>query len=150
MSAPRAKPRHLEAIEQRLFVKRWRLDPRTRDLPACAIPNGVRLTAIQAALAKADGLTAGAPDWLCFTGRSFTDGDARGAVYHIYGLPTYVGLALEFKRATNKAGGSAPSRTSPEQAAWHADLRANGWRVEVVTSAEAAWAIVADYLGIDP
>lgn len=34
MTPARAKPQHLESVEQRLFVQRFRLDLRTRELPA--------------------------------------------------------------------------------------------------------------------
>lgn len=116
-------PKHTEAQQQRLFVKRWRLDPRTRDLPATAIPLGMRTSALQATLAKADGASKGAPDWLCFQ----------------QGVEAWNGLALEFKRPDGKG------RVSPEQKVWHQQLRHNGWRVEIVTSAEQAWAVVEDY-----
>ena len=132
---PRAKPRHLEAIEQRLFVKRWRLDHRTRDLPACAIPNGGKRGAREAALLKAEGVSAGVPDWMLFVpGHTFADGRCVGR---------RVALALEFK---SPAGAG---RLSDAQAGWREKLRANGWRVEVVTSADQAWSVVCDYLGID-
>lgn len=138
--ATRKKPRYLEALGQRLFVKRWRLDPRTRALPATAVPNGVRTSPIQAALAKADGMEAGVPDWLLFAKGwaviAVDDGEERIK-------DCYQGLALEFKRPDGKG------RVSPAQQAWHEKLRANGWRVEVVTSAEQAWEVVCDYLGLE-
>jgi hypothetical protein len=120
----RRKPRHLEAIEQRLFVQRYRLDPRTRDLPACAIPNGGRRGAREAAMLKAEGVTAGAPDWVLF-------------------VPTsgWAGLALEFKSPTGKG------RVTNTQADFHEALRRQGWMVAVVTSALAAWDILIAYLG---
>ena len=132
----RKKPRYLEAQAQRLFVKRWRLDPRTRDLPATAVPNGVRTTVIQAALAKADGMEAGVPDWLLFACEPHT----KPSTSHYH---EYDGLALEFKRPDGKG------RVSPAQLSWHERLRENGWRVEIVTSAEDAWRIVCDYLGLE-
>jgi len=120
----RRKPRHLEAIEQRLFVQRFRLDPRTRDLPACAIPNGGRRGPREAALLKAEGVTAGAPDWMLFVPRS-----------------GWAGLALEFKSPTGKG------RLTVTQADFHEALRRQGWMVAVVTSALAAWDILMAYLG---
>lgn len=131
------KPKYLEAREQRLFVKRWRLDPRTKHLPATAVPNGVRTSPIQAALAKADGMEAGVPDWLLFECEPWPTKPLTKD-YH-----NYDGLALEFKRPDGKG------KVSPAQADWHYKLRANGWRVEVVTSAEQAWAVVTDYLGLE-
>jgi hypothetical protein len=133
--ATRKKPKYLEAAAQRLFVKRWRLDPRTRDLPATAVPNGVRTSPIQAALAKADGMEAGVPDWLLF------QCEPVKPLTKVY--CEWDGLALEFKSPTGKG------RVSPAQQQWHERLRDNGWRVEIVTSAEDAWRIVCDYLGLE-
>lgn len=120
----RRKPRHLEAIEQRLFVQRFRLDPRTRSLPACAIPNGGRRGPREAALLKAEGVTAGAPDWVLFV-------PSNGSA----------GLALEFKSPTGKG------RLTDAQVEFHEGLREYGWKVAVVTSAIAAWEILIAYLG---
>jgi len=125
--APRAKPRHGEAVEQRLFVQRLRLDARTRDLPACAVPNGGRRGRLEAALLKGEGVSAGVPDWLCFQPSD-----------------TAHGLALEFKTP------HGTGRVSPAQKEWHEKLRRAGWRVEVVTSAEAAWQVLCDHLGVRP
>lgn len=114
---------HLESDEQRLFVARFRLDPSTRKYPACAIPNGGRRSAREAGRLKAEGVTAGAPDWMLF-------------------VPAfeYCGLALEFKSPTGKG------RVSASQAAFHELLRAQRWQVHIVTSARDAWAIVTTYL----
>lgn len=120
--------RHPEAIEQRLFIRRWRLDPRTTNLPACAIPNGGLRGKREAALMKAEGVDRGVPDWMLF------EPSPAG----------HVGLALEFK-----APGTG--RVSADQRRWHEALRARGWRVEVVTSAHAAWQVaVVEYLTLDP
>jgi hypothetical protein len=129
VTAPAAtprKPRHPESVEQRLFVQRWRLDPRTRDWPACAVPNGGRRGIVEASILKAEGVSRGVPDWLCFR---------PGHMPH--GTPC-TGLALEFKRPDKRV------RATPEQLAWHQQLRACGWRVEIARSAEEAWAIVSD------
>jgi hypothetical protein len=120
----RRKPRHLEAIEQRLFVQRFRLDPRTRNLPACAIPNGGRRGPREAALLKAEGVTAGAPDWVLFV-------PSNGRA----------GLALEFKSPTGRG------RLTVAQGDFHEALRAFGWVVVVVTSAVEAWDTMIAYLG---
>ena len=120
----RRKPRHLEAIEQRMFVQRFRIHPRTRDLPACAIPNGGRRGPREAALLKAEGVTAGAPDWVLFVPSS-----------------GWSGLALEFKSPTGKG------RVTNTQADFHDALRRQGWMVAVVTTAVGAWDILAAYLG---
>lgn len=114
---------HLESDEQRLFVARFRLDAATRKYPACAIPNGGRRGAREAVRLKAEGVTAGAPDWMLFA-------------------PAFewVGLALEFKSPTGKG------RLTAAQSAFHDALRAQRWQVHVVTSARDAWAIVTTYL----
>jgi hypothetical protein len=124
-TAPR-KPRHPESEVQRAFVARWRLDPRTKHWPACAVPNGGRRGIVEASILKAEGVSRGVPDWLCFR-------PGHGA----YGTPC-VGLAIEFKRPDKR------TRATPEQLAWHQQLRACGWRVEIARSAEEAWAIVSD------
>lgn len=117
----RRKPRHDESVEQRLFVQRFRLDPQTRDLPACAIPNGGRRGPREAAILKAEGVSAGAPDWVLF-------------------VPTvrHAGLALEFKSATG--------RLSPAQAVWHARLIEQRWAVYIVKSALEGWERLLEYL----
>lgn len=122
----RRRPQHLEAIEQRLFVQRFRLDPRTKYLPACAIPNGGKRSAREAALLKAEGVTAGAPDWMLFVPYA-----------------EMVGLALEFKRPTGRW------QLTESQAAFHDALKAQGWRVHIVTSAQQAWSALCDYLELD-
>jgi len=119
----------LESEQQRLFVARFRLDPRTRDWPACAIPNGGRRGKVEAAILKAEGVSAGAPDWVSFRNARERQDRTR---WH--------GLALEFKTATG--------RVSPEQRAWHTALEAEGWRVAVVRSADEAWAVLCDTYGL--
>lgn len=132
--ASRAKPRYLEALQQRLFVKRWRLDPRTRDLPACAIPNGGKRGKVEAALLKAEGVERGAPDWMLFApGRGVWTGSRYDEC---------PGLALEFK-SPNGTG-----RQSPEQREWQRKLEHHGWRYALVTSAEDAWRVVLHYLAL--
>jgi hypothetical protein len=123
MTPARAKPRHAESIEQRLFVQRVRESSRTSHLPACAIPNGGRRGPREAAILKAEGVSAGAPDWVLMA--------ARGQ---------FVGLALEFKNP------NGTGRVSPAQAAWHDALRCERWAVYIVKSAEEAWHILIGYL----
>lgn len=119
-------PRHLESEQQRAFVARFRLDPRTRDWPACAIPNGGRRGKIEASILKAEGVSAGAPDWVCFE---------RSPMHPtVDGFGFYTGLALEFKVDRR------PSRITAQQAWWHERLADSGWYVVVVTTAEEAWA----------
>lgn len=123
----RAKPRYLEALEQRLFVRRLRLDPRTKDLPWCSVPNGGKRNAREAALLKAEGVQAGVPDWMCFVT------NAR-----------FNGLAIEFKSPTGKG------RLSDAQRDWHDKLAREYWDVRVCTTAAEAWEIVTSYLEIRP
>lgn len=118
---------YLEALEQRLFIRRLRTDPRTRDVLGCAVPNGGRRSQLEAIRLKAEGVTRGVPDWLCFE---------RGAT------DTAVGLAIEFKSPTGRG------RITPEQRVWHLRLTDRGWRVAVVTSAQEAWNILCHHLGI--
>ena len=127
MSPVRKKPRYLEALEQRLFIKRLRLDPRTKDLPWCSVPNGGKRSPREAALLKAEGVQAGVPDWLCFHAVQIAD-----LVWH--------GLAIEFKSPTGKG------RVSDSQAHWHEMLRDNGWDVHICTTAEEAWHVLMTYL----
>ena len=123
--------RYLESQEQRLFVKRFRMDPRTKMLAACAIPNAGRRSPVTAGILKAEGMEAGVPDWFLFhPGLGLDDGE-------------HVGLALEFKSPTGKG------RVSREQRSWHLELSYSGWRVEIVTSSEQAWDVVCNYLRIN-
>ncbi len=122
-------PRHLESEQQRLFVARFRLDPRTRDWPACAIPNGGRRSKIEASILKAEGVSAGAPDWVCFERSPMHPADEGS----FFGSFFYTGCALEFKVDRR------PSRITAQQGWWHERLRDSGWHVAVVTTAEEAW-----------
>lgn len=116
--------KHDEAVQQRLFIKRVRLDPRTKHLPIFAIPNGGKRGKREATLMKAEGVLAGVPDIFVAEGR------------HDCG-----GLFLEFK--------SAKGRQSPAQKAMEVNLLRQGYSVELVRSAEEAWGELMDYLGYD-
>jgi len=122
---PRKRPQYLEAIEQRLFIKRLRLDPRTKDLPWCSVPNGGKRNAREAALLKAEGVQAGVPDWLCFVATKY-----------------FNGLAIEFKSPNGKG------KVSPAQKAWHDNLRRENWLVVVCTTAAEAWDTSSAYLDL--
>ena len=126
VKSPRAKPKHPEAVQQRLFVARVRLDARTRDVLFCAVPNGGKRGAREAALMKAEGVSAGVPDLMFFE---------RGI--HI---GVYAGLALEFK-----SKGNGPT---PAQLGWHRALAQRGWCVRIVYSAQEAWDTLTTYLGV--
>ncbi len=88
-----------------------------------AVPNGGARHPAVAAKLKAEGAKPGVPD------------------YHLP-LPRngYAGLWIELKSLTGD-----PSR---EQREWIQWLRANGHRAEVCRGWVAAWAVIADYLGI--
>ena len=120
----------LESVEQALFVKRVRLDPRTRGLLWCAVPNGGTRHPREAANLQRQGVVAGVPDLLFFE-------PTRDKTLHYR-----VGLAIEMKRRPNKV--------SPEQREWLSGLDARGWSTSVCYSAEEAWTTLTDYLGIDP
>lgn len=124
-SKTQRKRRHLESVEQRLFIQRFRLDPVTRYLTACAIPNGGKRSAREAAILKAEGVTAGAPDWVLF-----------------HQTPRHVGLALEFKSPDGSG------RVSPAQAYFLDGLRQNGWAVHIVKTAVEAWDVLERYLNL--
>lgn len=125
-----------EGTEQALFAQRLALDPRTRALAWSATMTGVNLGIKAAAMRKAQGVRRGVPDWMLYEpGGAFRE-DGGAVAYE------FVGLALEFKNPNGKG------RVSADQAWWHQRLRANGWRVEVVTTAAAAWAVVVEYLGL--
>lgn len=125
----RGKASYREGNEQALFARRMALDPRTRDLLWSATMTGVNLGIKAAAIRKAQGVRAGVPDFLLYE---------PGA----YGGIRRVGCAVEFKNPDGKG------RVSPEQRKWLDGLRANGWRVEVVTTAAEGWRVITDHLGI--
>jgi len=86
-----------------------------------AIPNGGLRSKATAAKLKAEGVKAGVPD-LCLP-------VARGE-YH--------GLWIELKAGRNKP--------TPAQGAWHGHLSAQGYRVAVCYSWEAARDVIEEYL----
>lgn len=118
-----------ESIEQRALVKRLFLDPRTRDRPWFAVPNGSNKSINQAKLFKAEGLRAGVPD-LIFPMQS------KNA--------TFIGLAIEMKRPDKKG------KISKAQADFATSLVIQGWHVRFCDSAEEAWIAIANHLGFTP
>lgn len=100
-----------------------------------AIPNGIyterkktkrgTVYSPAAVRARAEGVRSGVPDLMLPVAR---DG------HH--------GLYIEMKRTK---GGTI----SPEQADWIANLRDEGYRVEVCKGCDAAWMTLCDYLGIE-
>jgi hypothetical protein len=88
-----------------------------------AVPNGGDRHRIVAAKMKAEGVRAGVPDYLL-----------------LFPVEPYHGLAIELKSLSGYA--------SAEQKIWIERLRNNGYRAEICRGADAAWAVVCDYLGI--
>jgi hypothetical protein len=115
-----------EEIEQARLV-RWSHRATVRErLPLLAFlhhsPNGGRRDGFTGAQMKALGVKAGFPD----------------LILPVASPP----LAIEMKTATG--------RTSPEQDAWIAALRASGWACHVARSAAEARDIIIRHLGADP
>jgi hypothetical protein len=100
------------------------------------VPSGGKRSKATAGRMKAEGVRRGVPDYLLPAGCS--------SYSLISGQrPPYVGLAIELKRQN-----ASPSDTAPEQIEWHNFLRVQGWRVEVAKGADAAIAVIKDYLGM--
>lgn len=116
---------HVEAV--RLFEIVVSHERRYPDLENfAAMPNGGQRHGAVAGKMKAEGVRKGYPDYLL---------DVPRQGFH--------GLRIELKRRN-----ASPSDTKPEQLAWHARLRANGYRVEVCKGWEEAWSVLCDYLDI--
>ena len=90
-----------------------------------AVPNGGWRDKVVAVKLKAQGVSPGVPDLVLPVPR----GDWHG-------------LYVELKRA--KGG-----QVSAYQKAWIEDLRGQGYRAEVCAGADAAMAVIIDYLGLD-
>lgn len=115
--------KHGEASAQRLFIKRVRMDPRTKDLPLCAIPNGERRDKITASLLKASGVLSGMPDLLLPVMRN-----GCGALW------------IEMKSPTG--------RLSKNQTKVIQVLRDSGYEVAICYSADSAWDALVKYMGL--
>jgi len=123
----RAGAAPLERTEQALFVRRIRLDPRTKHLMFTATANGMAARSkVTAAKMIGQGLSRGVPDLLFFERNR-------------YGR---VGLAIEMKRRPNKP--------TDEQREWLSGLEARDWTAAVCYSAEEAWTVLCDYFDINP
>lgn len=127
----------LEHAEQRALVS-WFKTYAHRDLAKLLvnIPNGARRTRWEAARAKAEGLTAGAPDLFLFV--------ARGK-WH--------GLAIEMKWQTEEWSKGKPhtekSYQSKEQREWQKAAQAQGYRYEVVRTADEGIKLITEYLNTE-
>lgn len=94
---------------------------------AFAVPNGSYRHIATAVRAKREGQRAGVPDWILPV--------CNAALFN---RNTHYSLMLEFKRPGQRA--------SREQKQYHSLARIYGHRVEIVTSAEQAIAIVKEHL----
>lgn len=88
-----------------------------------AIPNGGARSKATAGKLKAEGVKSGVSDLFLSVGRG-----------------GYHGLYIEMKAQ----GG----RASDEQKAWIAAAKEYGYRAEICVGADAAWAVICEYLGI--
>jgi hypothetical protein len=111
------RPRQREHFEQAVVVS-WL---RAMGILCCAIPNAARRSPALAAMLKAQGMSAGAPDLLIFT-RPPLRPDARG-------------VAIEMKAGKGKA--------TDMQTAWLLALREQGWVAEVCNGASEALELLA-------
>jgi hypothetical protein len=95
-----------------------------------AIPNGGHRHKAVAGKLKAEGVKSGVPD-VCLPIRIFE----QKTGYH------YSALYIEMKVGRNKP--------TDNQNEWIVGLREMGNRVEICHSADEAWSVILDYLGID-
>lgn len=127
--------RNQEADHGRALI-RWR-DLRRGSLPGLAwlhhVPNGVRLNARRAAIAKAEGLTRGVPDYNLPWRVKLTS--------PFYATKVYTGLAFELK----KPGGYP----TPDQRLWLNHYHAQGWLTFVAWHWLAARYVIELYLDPD-
>lgn len=126
----------LEHAEQAALVSWFKKDAHPElKLMLVNIPNGARRTRWEAVRAKAEGLTAGAPDLFLFV--------ARGK-WH--------GLAIEMKWQTEEWTKGKPhtekSYQSKEQREWQRIAEAQGYRYEVVRTAEDGKKLINEYLSL--
>ncbi len=102
-----------EHDEQKMLVKLLR----AHNILFSAIPNAAKRSPQTAAILKAEGMEAGAPDLLIFTPPPL--------------IPTIRGVAIEMKRTKG-------SVTSEDQLRWHECLRGLNWSVFVAYGATKA------------
>lgn len=127
--APRARPRHLESLEQQALV-RWADMTAHPERPQhkigrllFAIQNGGKRSKIEASIMKGEGLRAGVPDLML-----------------AWPTDRYPGLFIEMK--------TADGRVSPEQKDWRGRLLDAGYRHEICRGWLEAKAVIEDYLGL--
>lgn len=116
--------KHLESHIQQVCLKWARLQYPVCQVLMFSVPNGAHLSAIQARILKAEGMTAGVADMLLL----HPSADGKWEV-----------LAIEFK--------TAKGRQSPLQKKWQVEFERTGrHRYEVVRSFEQFRKLINDYL----
>lgn len=114
---------HEESILQRSCIKDFRDIYPKYELVMFAVGNGGKRGAVEAAIMKAEGVTAGVADVLFLVPNKH---------YH--------GLCIEFKTR------SKSSRQSDHQKAWQAAIEPQGYKYAIVRDAEEFWDLVTGYL----
>ena len=118
---------HPESRLQRDCVAWYRLQYPKHAAMLFAVPNGGGRSRIEAAIMKAEGVTAGVADLILL--------EARGG---------YGSLCIEMKTS------SSSSRQSASQKEWQRQAELNGNRYVVCRTFEQFRATVADYMGLPP
>ncbi|MDY6444965.1 MAG: VRR-NUC domain-containing protein [Bacteroidales bacterium] len=121
----RAPKRHPESELQRICVQYFRLHYPKHALMLFAVPNGGGRSRIEAAIMKAEGITAGVSDLILL--------EARGG---------WGALCIEMKWR------SKDSRQSKSQKEWQAATEAAGNRYEVCRSFEEFKSVVDDFMSL--
>lgn len=137
----RKRRRQEESLMQRKVVQwwdmtckaRWGLDHRL----LFAVPNAGWRSPATAAIMKAEGLRAGVPDLLLAVPRHRQVAHANSMMSQ-YSTEFCSGIFLELK--------TPEGRVARNQETYHALLRAQGYRVEVVRSFDQAVEVISNYL----
>ena len=123
----RRSPRHIESAIQRQCVAWFRMQYPKHAKLLFAVPNGGGRSRVEAAIMKAEGVTAGVSDLILL--------EPRGG---------YGALCIEMK--TRRSG----SRQSDSQKEWQRAAEAAGNRYDVARSLEVFQAIVNEYMQLPP
>lgn len=121
----RAPKRHPESELQRTCVQYFRLQYPKHALMLFAVPNGGGRSRIEAAIMKAEGVTAGVSDLILL--------ESRGG---------WGALCIEMKTRSKK------SKQRESQEEWQAATEAAGNRYEVCRSFEEFKSVIDDYMGL--
>lgn len=123
--ARRARPRHVESDLQKVCVSWFRAQYPSHAPMLFAVPNGGARSRTEAAIMKAEGVTAGVSDLILL--------EPRGG---------YGALCIEMKTRDKD------SRQRPSQKAWQEAAEKAGNRYVVIRSFEAFRAVVTEYMGL--